>query len=39
MGKLGRQQILRLLQPNLFERCDLMSMLRSDLPQPMTSPL
>ena len=36
---LGMQQILRLLQLNLFERRDLMALLRGDLPQPITSPL
>jgi Transposase DDE domain/Domain of unknown function (DUF4372) len=36
---LGMQQILRLLQLNLFERRDLMALLRGDPPQPITSPL
>lgn len=36
---LGLQQILRLLQLNLFERRDLMALLRGDPPEPMTSPL
>jgi len=35
----GMQQILRLLQLNLFERRDLMALLRGDPPEPMTSPL
>ena len=37
--ELGMQQILRLLQLNLFERRDLMALLRGDPPQPITSPL
>ena len=36
---LGMQQILRLLQLNLFERRDLMALLRDYPPQPLTSPL
>jgi len=36
---LGVQQILRLLQLNLFERCDLMALLRGDPPKPINSPL
>ena len=36
---LGMQQILRLLQLNLFERRDLMALLRGGPPQPLTSPL
>lgn len=36
---LGMQQILRLLQLNLFERRDLMALLRGDPPEPTTSPL
>ena len=33
-ARLGMQQILRLLQLNLFERRDLMALLRGDPPQP-----
>jgi len=36
---LGMQQILRLLQLNLFERRDLQSLLRGDPPEPKISPL
>jgi putative transposase len=36
---LGMQQILRLLQLNLFERRDLNALLRGDPPQPRISPL
>ena len=36
---LGMQQILRLLQLNLFERRDLMALLRGDPPEPTASPL
>ena len=36
---LGMQQILRLLQLNLFERRDLYALLRGDPPQPRISPL
>jgi putative transposase len=41
MSKLGigMQQILRLLQLNLFERRDLMGLLRQDPPEPRISPL
>jgi hypothetical protein len=41
MSKLGlaMQQILRLLQLNLFERRDLMALMRGDPPPPITSPL
>lgn len=41
MSKLGHgmQPILRLLQLNLFERRNLMTLLRGDPPKPMTSPL
>jgi Transposase DDE domain/Domain of unknown function (DUF4372) len=36
---LGMQPILRLLQLNLFERRDLMALLRGDPPEPLISPL
>ena len=36
---LGMQQILRLLQLNLFERRDLQSLLRGDPPEPKSSPM
>ena len=36
---LGLQQILRLLQLNLFERRDLQGLLRGDPPEPKISPL
>lgn len=36
---LGMQQILRLLQLNLFERRDLQGLLRGDPPEPKISPL
>jgi len=41
MGKLGLglQQILRLLQLNLFERRDLQGLLRGDPPVPNISPM
>jgi putative transposase len=41
MGKLGlgMQQILHLLQLNLFERRDLNAQLRGDPPEPRISPL
>jgi len=41
MSKLGQgmQQILRLLQLNLFERRDLNALLRGDPPEPRVSPL
>ena len=32
------QQIVRLLQLNLFERRDLLELLRGDLPEPLVSP-
>lgn len=35
----GMQYILRLLQRNLFDRRDLMPLLRGDPPKPATSPL
>ncbi len=40
MGKLGlgMQQILCLLQLSLFERRDLVALLRGDPPRPITSP-
>ena len=36
---LGMQQILRLLQLNLFDRRDLNALLRGDPPEPQISPL
>ena len=39
MTRLGIQQILCLLQLNLFERRDLKALPRGDPPQPITSPL